>query len=57
MTSSDRLAYNRLETDIEFRARIVQTRGLHLFTVGRELDDDAWRYARMQRRIVFVPVD
>ena len=55
--SSDRLAYNRLETDREFQARIKEKHpGSYLgYEYGTALDDLAWRFYKMQRRIVFVP--
>ena len=54
-TVPERLAYHRLETDREFRWRILSEKKMHIYSAGATLDDDAWNLCQMQRRIVFVP--
>lgn len=59
----DRLAYNRLETDEEFRERVVNDRpNMPMYlaralidTDGKDLDDLVWVHFGAQRRIIFVP--
>lgn len=53
MLSNDRVrVFKRLETDEEFRKRIEAAKGYVPHYTGQLLDDDAWKYYRMQRRIV-----
>lgn len=49
------LAYSRLETDGEFRARLPAVEGVRWATrAAVELDDLAWERCKMQRRILWV---
>ena len=45
--------YKRVETDREFRIRLRKA-GHEVGTLlyGKQLDDEAWQIAKMQRRIV-----
>ena len=53
-----KLAYKRLETDEEFRARAAQAPGMYYAKrylndyVGVFLDDFVWDVSRLQRRLV-----
>lgn len=51
-----RAVYRRLETDAEFRARVIDKLVPYLRHVvwvsGEELDKVAWNYAQLERRIV-----
>lgn len=46
--------FRRLETDVEFHVRIRERVKLYWFhdTRGQVLDEIAWDYLKMQRRIV-----
>lgn len=49
-----RAVSRRLETDAELRRRLVAAigNGPIVYVSGTSLDDVAWRYAQIQRRIV-----
>ena len=49
-----RSVYRRLETDAELRRRLVAVIGNRsiVYLGGEQLDDVAWQYAKIQRRIV-----
>lgn len=49
-----RSIFHRLERDHELRARLVAVIGATpiVYLGGASLDDAAWQYARIQRRIV-----
>jgi hypothetical protein len=54
MYSSDRhKVFKSLETDEEFRARVKVASGWNFgYASGERLDNDAWSYVKMQRKII-----
>ena len=50
-----RSVFHRLETDAELRRRLIAVIGNRsiVYLGGEQLDDVAWQYAKLQRRIVF----
>jgi len=49
-----RAVFRRLETDSELRRRIIAAIGNRsiVYLGGEQLDEVAWQYAKLQRRIV-----
>lgn len=49
-----RSVFRRLETDAELRRRLVAVIGNRsiVYLGGEQLDEVAWQYAKLQRRIV-----
>lgn len=55
MPTPDRLAYSRLETDVEFLTRLPWKPYTYQKLEGEYLDTCAWDVFKLQRKIVWIP--